>query len=136
MGIGDDFIARVRVDLDGQLIGQRARRYENAVFLAEQGSRLFDEFVDARVFAEHIIAHEGLGDGLAHRLCGACGRIASEIDEMRGQRVDLPGSGPHLRESEPMNWICFTFVSGEYICTIASDLPNYCPVILGFHNLH
>ena len=129
MGIGDDLIARVRVNLDGQLIGQRARRNEKTVFLTEEGSRFFDELVDARVLPERFVAHLGLGDGLTHCLRGARCGVASHIDEWTGQSINLPASGPRLRESDVKHSVCCNVLSREYICILASDLPNYRPVI-------
>jgi hypothetical protein len=71
----------------GDQVAHRARRDEDAGFLAEQLGRTLFEGVDGRVVAEHVVADLGLGHRPPHRRGGLRYGVAAQVDPGHGRRV-------------------------------------------------
>ena len=61
--IADDFIARLGMAFDGDLVGHGARGAKQPAFKSEIGSRFRFEFIDGGVFAKDIIPDRSLVNG-------------------------------------------------------------------------
>ena len=64
----EHLVARLRVDLDADLVGHGARRHEQGRFLAEQVGDAFFQLVDGGILAEDVVAH--WGPAMAARMPG------------------------------------------------------------------
>jgi hypothetical protein len=78
--VAQEFVARLAVDADAQLVAHRAGGDEQGGLLAEEGGRFFLEPIDRGVFAVDVVADLGRGHGGAHAGRGAGERVAAEVD--------------------------------------------------------
>jgi len=77
-----DFVARLGVALDGQLVALGAAADIEGGFFAKQCGHFFLEAVDRRVFAENVVAHLGGGHGRPHLGGGFGHSVAAQIDSL------------------------------------------------------
>ncbi len=76
----DNFVTRLGLGLDAELVGHGAGRDEESCFKAQQIGGHLLQVIDRRVFAKNVVAHFRIGHGQAHGLGRLCNGITTQID--------------------------------------------------------
>jgi hypothetical protein len=80
IGFAEEFVTRVAVNANAELVAHGARGNEEGGFFAEHAGDSLFEAADGGVFAENIVAHFGGGHGGAHGSGRASYSVAAEVD--------------------------------------------------------
>jgi hypothetical protein len=84
---GDDFIARLTMHRQRDLVAHGAGRQEEGRLLAEKPRHCLVQEIDRRVLAALFVAYDGVGNRVAHRGARSRRRVADQVDGDRRRRA-------------------------------------------------